>query len=335
MTIITYSGPSVAAAFSAGVMNNAWTLAAQINSRFENKIDEALTEAAGAPYVIAPTALSDLLMPALPTMDLDPSALNDSVARIRAIDIDALINDLAGGFDHFIATYFPLGDELQAAIDWVDRALTTGGTGINVNVEAQLWNRDRDRILRDAGRAEEDASASWAARGYPLPPGALSDQVLQIRRDAYVAVAASSREQAIKSFEAELENVRFAVDRAIQLRTSAISAAGEYVRTLAIGPEMAMKLAITPLEAQAKAFAATASFYQAQLAAYEIPLRLSTAQDDVQLRVRELNQKSDLAVLGERVQAVLAGAQASATQAAAMLNGFHASVGVSGSEQME
>lgn len=329
-----YAGPSATAAITVGVLNEAWDNATLLTNRSNTKIDEALDFIDDTPHVTQPTGVSSLTSPALPTLTLDPSMLDVSLAKIKALDFSGLIDDLTGGFSSFLSTYFPLGDELQAAVDWLERALTTGGTGINETVEAQLWNRDRDRLLRDADRAEGEAMATWAARGFPLPPGALAHQVHQIRRDASAQIAESSRTQAIKSFETEVENVRFAVGKAIELRTLAMSAAGDYVKALALGPQLALELAVAPLDAQAKAYSATADFYKAQLAAYELPLKLGIAKDEIALKTSELNQRADLSAIEERVKAVMASAQMLATQAAAVLNGFHANVGISGREEM-
>lgn len=103
--------------------------------------------------------------------------------------------------------------------------LTTGGSGINPLVEDQIWQRDRQRILNDAMRAEEENMAVWAARRYPMPPGAAMYQSLQIRRDAADKIAESSRTLSIKQMEIEIENVKFAIEASIKLYAAAMSAA--------------------------------------------------------------------------------------------------------------
>lgn len=328
---ITYVGPSTAAVISVGVINDAITISQAKTDQEEAYVREtlALTD---NPILISSVPRVDLgvVIPDTPAVEFDPNtalALYDSMRQ-------QVTQQLADGFTNYITTYFPLGTEITDAAAWVKRALTTGGSGVNANVENQIWNRDRDRLMADERRAEAEIGRVWAAKRYPLPPGAASHQVAQARLSMQKAIGESSRERVIKTFDTEVENARLAVEKAIDLRRSAISTALDYMRALALGPQLGAQLAGTLLDAQAKVASILTDFYKAQVVAAELPLRIGIANADLVQRTNEANQKSQLENSSQRVATTMAAAQALATQAAALLNGIHASSSFSGTESV-
>ena len=326
----TYAGPSVAAALTVGVLNDAMTNAQQKTDQEQNYVAQTLALTTNPILIGSVPIVSDASIPSPPGVSFDPNAALSLYEAMR-VEITA---QLTADFTYYLTNYFPLGTEIVDAAAWVKRALTTGGTGINANVEAQLWNRDRDRLVADQRRAEEEITRSWAARRYPLPPGAATYQVAQSRLELQKAIGESSRTVATKAWEVEIENVRMAVDKAIDLRKAAVSTALDYIRALALGPQLGVQLASTLLDAQAKVASVVTEFYRAQVSAAELPVRIGIENAQLVQRTNEANQKSRLENLQQRVNTTMAAAQALATQAAAILNGFHASVGVSGQESL-
>jgi hypothetical protein len=302
----------------------------------DEKIDETMALLTTTPLVTRSLALDDLAVPALNLPSLgDP--LNADEERARFVQmVQDTAQEIAAGFTSYLNTYFPLGDELAHASAWVRNAIVNGGSGINPTVEAQLWQRDRDRILAENARAEEEVTAAWAARRYPMPPGAAVYAVLQLGRDASDKIAQSSRDAAIKSFETEIENVRFAIGKAIELREAAIRTALQYITALVLEPrKMAIELTIGLAELEVKVMQLTTEFYKAQLAAAEVPLRIASAKDEMGLKkeVSNLQSKLDVLLRG-RVETTLSGAKMQATQAAALLNGIHGQAGFNTSESL-
>jgi hypothetical protein len=327
----TYVGTSTAAAMTTGVLNTALFLAEEKSTASQAKLTEALVLSDVPPQIAAPTDLSAIVLPPLPLVGLiDPAeaqALYDSAKN----EITQL---LTNAFATFFTVYFPLGAELEVARSWIEDAIAVGGSGINQAVEDQLWQRDRDRVLKDAARAEDEQITAWSARGFPLPPGALAHSLLMIQRDSMDKIGESSRAQAAKVFETEIENVRLAVDKAISLRTQAISSASEYIRTLVLGPQVGAQLASTLLDAEAKVAGIATDFYRAQVASLEVPLRIGTTNAELKQRTNEANQKASLETTAQRVAGVIAQSNMLGSQAAAMLNGFHAQVAIGGSESL-
>lgn len=240
---------------------------------------------------------------------------------------ERLTEELTSQFSTFFATYFPLNNNLLAAMDWVTDALAGGGSGINAAVEASIWARERDRQLRESVRQEDELMSTWAARGYPLPPGALTFQLMELRKVVTDRISDSSREAAIKSWEAELENVRLAVDRALQARQNAMQAASDYIRALALGPTLGTQFSSSLADARVRLASAATALYSAQVNAAELPLRAAIAGSDASLRGAELTLKGESTSAELAVNAAVAAANSAGTQAAAALNAIHAQVG--------
>lgn len=239
-----------------------------------------------------------------------------------------IITDLSDKFAGFFAEYFPNEcDYLQEAQVKLCEMLD-GGTGIPAHVEAQIWQRDRSRVLEDVSRARDDVLATFASRGFPLPPGAAAHTIRLAEVDANNKIAQQSRDVAIKHVEILVENIKFAVQQALDYRIKGIQAAGDYIKVLALGPEIAMKLATSAAGAQAQLISAASQYYRNRIAVEE--LRLDAAKFNADARneagmndVREFSNR-----LRARVETLSAAARAAGDQASAALNAVHASAGI-------
>lgn len=310
--------------------NNAWSVAQDKSATSDTLFKQALTAGGRAPTV-SPAALGFDLTAIEPLVNIPQQAEGASLAKFHELS-GAVIDQLAGLFRGYITTYFP--DEtpyLTKAQEWIVKALTTGGTGMSAQVEAQIWERDRARILKDAARAEDEALTVWAARGYPLPPGAAAHTVRLIQQDAQDKIAQASRDVAIKQAELEVENVKFAVQQAIGLYGAAMQAATEYIRALSIGPNSAMQVVPSVTDSQSRLISAAADYYRARISVDE--LRLRAQQPNAEFAQRAHEKTADLAMedIKTRVGAAVSAAQSLGTQAASALNSLHASASVSGS----
>lgn len=327
----TYTGPSVGAAFTAGVFNDAWDLATQKSVDALARTDAALALAASPVAIVAPGDIADPAIPAIAALGAMTPA--DVDARFVATQANVLAM-FTSSFTGFLATHFPLGTYLANAQTWLQNALTTGGSGINAAVEDQLFERERGRITRDSQRAQEEVISTWASRRFPLPPGAAANQILQLQLGAAEKIGESSRTRAIEAFKMEIENVRFAVEKAIALRGLAVSSAGDYLRVLALGPQLGVQLSSAVVDAQAKFAGATADYYRAQVSGLDLPLRAKLHNTELTLRAAEANQRTSTEVLGQRVAVAQAAAHMLGTQAAAALNALHASASIQGQESL-
>lgn len=239
---------------------------------------------------------------------------------------DRIMGDLTDKLAEFIGLYFPNEcDYWGKAQNWLCDTLTNGGTGMNASVEDQIWQRDRSRILREGARLEDDAMAAWAARGWPQPPGALAHQVSEYQIATQQQVSEASRNTAIKQAEIEIENVRFAVKEALDLRVRAVSAVGDLLRTLVSGPEIAARLATSAADAQARLISAASTYYDARIELEKIKLSVLTYNSSLQANAGEANLREFSNRLRARTDTLSAAARAMGDQAAAALTALHAS----------
>ena len=121
---------------------------------------------------------------------------------------------------------------------------------------------------------------------------------------------------------------------ALGLRTIALNAAGDYIKTLAMGPQLGVQAATGIADVQARMIGATTEMYRAQVSAAELPLRAKTTDAELRQRAAEANLRSANEAQHDRVAAAAAAASALGSIAASAVNSLHASASVSGSEQI-
>lgn len=329
MPLISYSGPSAAATFTAGVLNAKWDKAVELMDELRDRLNAADAIVVTAPQMGVPSVDQTYLPPVAPILSGEDAGSAEAMYRTALAEIEAQIQD---GFSSFLATNFPDSAYYQAADAWLAKAITEGGTGINTAVENALWERGRARVLTQAQRDIASTEEKYARAGWPLPPGAMLHDVALIRQDSRDKLAEQSRDIAIKSFETEIENIRFAVTKVLELRVQAISAAGDYIKTLVLGPQTAMQLS-TGLAGLKTEFARSlVALYSAESQALEPRVRLAITDAQLKAQGNEANLRANVQAQGDRVQMAISDANRTASMLAAMLNAISASTAFTGSE---
>lgn len=306
------------------VFDNAWGKANSASSKTETMFNDALKLATGAPSVVA---ASSGFTPNVvePNVAIPHMAEGASLARYNEIST-AVINQLVPLFKGYIDDYFPNEcGYLEAAQQWVCDAIKEGGTGVNAVVEDQIWQRDRDRVLAEVNRAVQDTLSTFAARGYPLPPGAAAHQIQLAQVEAQNKIAQQSRDVAIKAFETEIENVRFAVEKAIGLYTAAMSAAADYIKALSIGAQAGIQLVPSVTDSQSRLISAANEYYRSRISVEELRMKAKVTDTEFLQQARLKTGDWSMDLLKARIDAAVEAARALAQQAAAALNGLHAS----------
>ena len=294
--------------------------------------------AAGATIDVDPPKLEPIevpeefkAMPDIAEVDIPRKADGADIETFEELS-DKTIDKLTTLFKNYIVEFFPNEcDSLKKAQQWVCDTLTKGGTGIHPDVEDQIWQRDRARVLQDVKRAGDEVIATFAARGFPLPPGAAAHQLALVQQDGQNKISQASRDVAIKQAEIEIENVRFAVERAIALYQTAMSAAMEYVKALAIGPQLAAQVLPSITDSQSRLISAASDYYRAQLQAREILLSYEKARADVSLRGVELQVGLNDKAIQRKVDALLSISKDVSQQVSSLLNALHVSTSTSAS----
>lgn len=316
-----------ASAVVSAVFDRMWSVAQSRTTLADAAVQRAVSETDGWTPIIAPRLEGDLEIPDRPDIDFDPQEAGNLYNDVR----QALEASIDGKLNQFLTTYFPSPVAYGKAMSWLENA-TNGGTGIDPIIERQLWERDRTRVLNESSRAESEAAINWANRGFPLPPGALTGQIHQIRLDAQRKLSEQSRDIAIKRFDAGLENAKFAVKTIIDTAQTALAAASDYIKTVMMGPQLASQLALSQVDAKVKMVQAMTSLYGAEVAALDPVVKLAVTQADIDMRGMEANARGEMTALESRVRAAVGFAEMLGAQAAAGLNALNASASISGSD---
>jgi len=309
------------------VFNLLWDMAQSRTLEAQNQSRSAIQVADAWAPVVVPQITGSVALPQKPDIGLDPS---EAVREYDAIR-QALEVSFGTKLEDFLTLYFPQQATYTKAMDWLDRAID-GGVGIDPAIERQIWERDRARVALDALSAENEAAATWANRGFSMPPGMLTGQIHQIRLDAQRRLAEQSREVAVKSFDTGVENARIAVRAVLDSAQTALNAANEYIKTLMLGPQLASELALSQVDARVKLAQSLTSLYAAEVSAADPAVRLAIAQGDLRMRGVEADSRAATAALESRVRAAMAYAEMLGAQAAAGLNALNASASISGSD---
>ena len=236
---------------------------------------------------------------------------------------DFLVQLMTDKLTEFFTIYYPLNtDGYDEGMDWLINTITNGGTGINPAVENQIWQRGRDRVIAEGARADSQTLIQFSQRGYSLPAGVMVKQLQANRFEQLGRLQEQSRDVAIKQAEIEIENLRFAVNLAVDARLRALAAAADYIRAVTGGFESAVR--ISNLEAQAKAslMAATADLYRARLQRDEIAMRVPFQVTDNTLKVGQMNMDAFYQGIDAKVRAAGTAASVYGSMAQAALSGL-------------
>ena len=315
----------------ADVINASWDLAQEKTNAYAAKIANATSgwlDTVSAPHITAPTISVPTV--AEPVVDIPASASVTDAMDLFDTKYLELVQLLSDKFVAFRSAYFP--DEsaaYTAADDWLQASIANYA-GLPADVASQVWEEDRSRILADAQRASDEVLAQFSTKRFPLPPGAAASAVLQIQQKSQDAIAESSRKVAVMS----IENLRFAVEKTLNLRQLAMGATIEYIKALASGPDMASRLINVGYDAQSKLIGAVSQFYSARTDAAKLNYTAVQHNADLAIEASKLNQASDLTLIEDRLKALLAEAQSLAQMATSLYNNLHAQASASGSDSV-
>ena len=231
---IAYAGPSTSSAFAAGVINDAWARVTTL----EAEATDATTKSDTLRRPVVQAPLADNLDGKYSDIDAASDAnsfQSDFDWGSRGVRLTAaraaIVNDIATDAKFFFKTYF--SDNLDGtsvyddAAAWINNLLLVGGTG--VALEQVLRTRDIARITSDGLRALQDINAAWAVRGITLPARVAAYQTRQVGYVLGDSLGEAERNARIHSWDAEVANTTWAIERSLSLRSDAIDRCKTYV----------------------------------------------------------------------------------------------------------
>lgn len=311
----------------ANVINATWSLGQEQKNEFSTKI---ATAAADLDPMNTPTITAGTITGATvvePGVNIPASAdVGDvmSMFDTKYLELAAWLN---GRFTDFRATYFPDEQNAYEAAENALQAAMASGSYIPATVQAQIFGDDEARIIDAKLRAQDAVVAQFATRGFPLPPDVAASAVLQIEQKAQDELAESSRKIAVLS----VEQFNKVIEKVLELRGNAMDAAVKYISALASGPDMASRLVNVGYDAQSKLISAASSFYGARIEAAKLTNAVNQYNNSTALEAATKNQAAEMAMIGEKLKALLAEAQAIAQMTTSLFNNVNAGVSISAS----
>lgn len=320
----TYTpGAETALHNACSLINASWNQANIKEDAYATKI-EAIDDwmpVPGTQDITAGTATSATIVE--PAVTIPESVAVDDVMTLFDTKYLELVSLLSEKFVDFRASFFP--DENKAyltAENWLQAAMADD-SGLPAAVRAQLMTDATNALVADASRATDTVLQTFAARRFPLPPGAAAGATLQIQQKVQDGVAEAGR----KIMTMSVEQFRFNVTQLLELRKIAMDSAVKYIMALASGPDMASKLVNTGYDAQSKLISAASQFYSVRADVAKVSNQVSQFNVSTELEAQMKNQVADLTLIEDKVKVLLTEAQTLGQMATAMFNNLHASAG--------
>ena len=94
--------------------------------------------------------------------------------------------------------------------------IRNGGTGLSPTVEADIYNRGKERQRAENERLYQETEDRFTATGFPLPTGALASALQAVNVEISGKTDQLNREITINQAELEQKNIQFSVDQAMK-----------------------------------------------------------------------------------------------------------------------
>lgn len=187
-------------------------------------------------------------------------AIYDSVRE----DILPLIQDL---YDDFLAldgnTIFnPARD---AAGDWLYDVIHNSELGIPVELEEQIFARERSRQLASVATSKKVVTEQYAAKGWKVAPGPVLAGVSDAEISGHRAIGDASVKVATFQAEEALKSTRFAVEQALKVYQVMLGAAADWVGAMVRALDHALKVSEVDPNVKANLIRATADMFRARI----------------------------------------------------------------------
>lgn len=163
--------------------------------------------------------------------------------------------------------------ELQQTLqDRLDIGNTGTNTGLPPKVEENIWNRAREREVKQAGEAIA-ALDRMESMGFSLPPGAFTDAQIKIQTELAATTIGLSRDIAIKQAELEQENIKTALTMATQIESKLIDYANQRAQREFEAAKYATEAGISIYNADVEAYKARVEVYKAAIDIYNAQMQ--------------------------------------------------------------
>lgn len=235
-----------------------------------------------APGITIPADIPDLTV-SLPSA---PALLSLQISQFGGINmptldptIPTLALDAPSIREYVPGTGYTSG-VLTALRNNITNALTIGGSGFSPGVEQAFYDRAREKEARSRADALKDLD-KMEFLGFMLPPGIYLDARLKVATESDFVNRGSAREVMIKAAELEQENVKMALNAAVQIESTLVTYTNNVEQRLFDSCKFATEAGISIYNARVQAYIAYLDAFKARIAIYEAQVRGELAKVDV------------------------------------------------------
>ncbi len=290
-------------------------------SDVKQNLDEAKDELTGlrVDYVVFGENPADVTTADIQAPTFVPTDFSTDVKDAFSYAFNTHNADLQPQVLNFLDQFFPdISGAIRTGSDnWIIDTIANG-RGMPASVEDAIWNRERDRETQEAARAEQSAIDAAASRGFSMPPGALAAAITANQTELAKKNMTLGRDIAIKSFDLTNENMRFAIQQAIGLRTAFVSALGDFIKVAMAQPSQAVDYAKTILAAKTGLYDTAVRLYSAQIAEEELRTSVEAKNRQLELGYNEFFLKGRSTMVEQQIRIAESKAKA-ATDAAGFM----------------
>jgi len=314
------------------VMAQCWAKGESLASQYNAKSSAALSAVSGVSSDVAGQPVAQPVYDVVEPLVEIPATLDPAdIVDYFNTHYPELMDKLSDMFAAFLTTYFADDGAFIAARQWLEDAIVNPDNPLPTAIATQIWEDDRARIYDESRRKVEETTAMWAAKGFPLPPGAAAASIAAIEMAAQNELAKSSRTVAIKSADMSYDKIKFAVERALDLKKLAMAAAGDYIKSLTSAMDVSSRMMGVGYDAQARLISAAAAFFNARIEAEKLQVGVENMRSQDIIERGKLKAQIEAQKMDTRVKVMMQDAQVTGQAATSLFNNMHVSAGISGS----
>lgn len=176
--------------------------------------------------------------------------------------------------------------------------LQNGGYGIEPEDEEAIWERARERELRNSEQAVSEVARQAAARGFAVPTGAMLGQLDTLQQQALEKTSSMSREIALKRADLYVQNRQFTLQQVQALEAVLIGYYSAYAERSLNAAKAVVDAGVAIFNSRVQRLGLNVEIYRARAAVFETQLKAALSHLDVfksQVEAAKLSQEAQAA----------------------------------------
>ena len=232
-----------------------------------------------------PTIDDTVVLPSKPTVTLPDLPVLDTLTIpafsfpvLPTFDVDAPEFDGATAVPTVLQWAEPeyrtvILDEVVARL----RQMWAGGSGLPPAVEQAMWERAASREDLTLQRAVREVVVDFSSRGFTMPTGMQAARVDALMEEGLIRKQGLQRELTIQVAQWQIENLRFACERAVAAENVFVSLFENGANRMFEAAKLHVQLQLDVMNAQIALFNARQSAYQVRAQVYKAQLDAALA----------------------------------------------------------